>query len=141
MFHDYESTHLSLRAHPIAFIRPYLDSLQASTARQLKSHSLNGQTRKVALGGVMLFRQRPNTSKGVVFITLEDETGMANLIIQPHIFEQYQRIILSSSCLYARGRLERVGEVVYILAHELESLDALVLEQREANFPGRSYSY
>jgi error-prone DNA polymerase len=81
---------------------------------------------QAGIAGIALFRQRPHTSKGVVFVTLEDETGIANLIIRPDIFDRYQRQIIASSCLLARGKLEYVGTALYVNTDQIESLDALI---------------
>jgi error-prone DNA polymerase len=83
----------------------------------------------VGIAGLAIVRQRPGTAKGVVFITLEDETGTVNLIIRPAIFDRYSSITMRSSVLYTEGKLERVGEIVYIDVSKLESLD-MRLQQR-----------
>lgn len=144
MFQDYTATGLSLRAHPIGFIRQSLNARGASTAAALKNSVLRNK-QHVSLAGIAIVRQRPGTAKGVVFITLEDETGIANLIIKPAVFERHHRIVMSSSCLLARGVLERVGEVVYVNTDYLESLDQAVLASNRASggmqLPSRSYSY
>lgn len=146
MFKDYERTGLSLRAHPLQFVRPQLARRGASTALALKSRPLSTLAqskteRTVRVAGIAIVRQRPGTARGVVFITLEDETGISNLIIRPEIFEKYHRIIISSSSLLAEGILERVGEVVYVATSYLESLDSLVLIDRDPGLPNLSYSY
>jgi error-prone DNA polymerase len=141
MFQDYEATGLSLRGHPIGFIRPYLEKCGATTACKLKTFETDGKTTQVSVAGIAIVRQRPGTARGVVFITLEDETGVANLIIRPQVFEQYHKVIVSSACILARGVLERASDVVYISAHHIENLDPQVLEQRDVALPSKSYSY
>ncbi len=141
MFQDYESTGLSLRGHPIGFIRPYLDSRQATPAAQLKTLKPNQSGLRVFVAGIAIVRQRPSTARGVVFITLEDETGTANLIIRPKVFEQYYKIIVSSACMLAYGILERNDNVIYINTFSVEGLDARVMEQRQVSLPNKSYSY
>jgi error-prone DNA polymerase len=145
MFKDYERTGLSLRAHPLQFVRPQLARRGASTALALRNRPLNARTqskaeRMVRVAGIAIVRQRPGTARGVVFITLEDETGISNLIIRPDVFEKYHRIIISSSSLLAEGILERVGEVVYVATSYLESLDSLVLPDKDPGLPNLSYS-
>ncbi|MCB0328890.1 MAG: error-prone DNA polymerase [Bdellovibrionales bacterium] len=137
-FRDYEATHLSLRAHPIQFIRRELDARRITSAKALQQIS-NGIS--VGTAGIMLFRQRPGTANGVVFITLEDETGMTNLIIPPQFFTQHRRTILASSALAAYGKLEKIGPVIYVVAEKIESLDRQILSLRESPFIMRSYSY
>jgi error-prone DNA polymerase len=129
MFEDYATTGLSLRAHPLQFLRSYLTARGARGAEQLSlKHGLRvGMS--VGIAGLAIVRQRPGTAKGVVFITLEDETGTVNLIIRPAIFDRYSSITMRSSVLYTEGKLERVGEIVYIDVSKLESLD-MRLQQR-----------
>lgn len=137
MFQDYEMTGLSLRAHPIQFIRSILDTKQVASARSLQERPATRLKEFVSTAGVVLVRQRPHTAHGVVFLTLEDETGTTNLIIRPNVFERFQKIIINHSCLLARGRLERVGRLVYISAEALESLDEIVAYEGKV----KSYSY
>ncbi|MBX7144572.1 MAG: error-prone DNA polymerase [Oligoflexia bacterium] len=137
MFQDYEMTGLSLRAHPIQFIRSMLLERGATSARELQDFPPSRLKERVAAAGVVLVRQRPHTAHGVVFLTLEDETAMLNLIIKPQIFERFQKIIINHSCLLVRGRLERVGRLVYINAEQLESLDHEIAYRSSA----KQYSY
>jgi error-prone DNA polymerase len=114
MFKDYAATGLSLRSHPFAHLRESLKKRGCLSAEQLLSkHGLKAGSR-VSAGGLVITRQRPGTAKGVVFITLEDETGWFNLIIRPRIFEASSKLIMLSSSLIATGKLERIGEVCYI---------------------------
>jgi len=136
MFADYAATGLSLKGHPIGFIRHELDRRRVSTARALKAFTRLPRDRTVAVAGVAIIRQRPGTAKGVVFITLEDETGITNLIIRPEVFEKYRRIVLASSSLLATGSLERIGEVIYINTIALEAID-----DRIAGAPQETNSY
>jgi DNA polymerase III alpha subunit len=146
MFNDFAATGLSLKAHPLSFIRTKLDERMVCTAavlrdtskRKLKNIPVNSL---VSVAGVAIIRQRPGTAKGMVFITLEDETGITNLVIRPDVFEKFHKIIVSSACLLAHGVLDRVGEVVYINAHALESLDADVLGRQKSDLPNSSFSY
>ena len=141
MFQDYETTGFSLDAHPIAFVRPALNRRGVSTALALKNSRRYHKNKMVSAAGIGICRQRPGTAKGVVFITLEDETGIVNLIVRPAVFEQYQKIILTNSCLAARGILERTGDIVYINASQIEGLDAEVLKIKHEKMPVKSYSY
>lgn len=150
IFSDYASTALSLKGHPIALIREQLQERGVATAGVLaeRKHRIKSKNEKlhVSVAGLSVFRQRPGTAHGVVFITLEDETGMANLIVRPEVFERYQRVILSSTCLLACGYLQRIADddktdLVYILATHLVRLDELVLKQHASSIKVRSYSY
>src|SRR5690606_10249932 len=92
--------------------------------------------RRIAVAGVVLLRQRPGTASGVVFMTLEDETGIVNLIIRPKIFDRFRKAARVSIAVIARGKVERDGEVVHVLADHLESADNLTpeLTWRARNF-------
>jgi error-prone DNA polymerase len=136
MFADYAATGLSLKGHPIGFIRHELDRRRVSSAQALRALTRLPRDRTVAVAGVAIIRQRPGTAKGVVFITLEDETGITNLIIRPEVFEKYRRIVLASSSLLATGSLERIGEVIYINTTALEAID-----DRIAGTPQETNSY
>jgi len=143
MFEDYSTTGFSLKNHPIGFLREGLTRLGTKTASILRAeHSVLGNKR-VLVAGLAIVRQRPGTAKGVVFITLEDETGIVNLIIKPHIFEKYHQVILSSSCILAEGIYQKTAsaDVVYVAAYKIKSLDDQVRELRKGALPSRSYSY
>ena len=116
---DYRTAGLSLRAHPLQFLRPGLDRLSVAPASQLKALP-DGQPVRVA--GIVLVRQRPGTAKGITFVTLEDETGIANLIVRPAVWQRFRQAALNATVLLAHGRLQRQGEVIHVLATQLEDL-------------------
>src|SRR6202008_2094327 len=105
---DYVATGLSLKAHPVTFFRDRLTALGALPNTQLRSDTVP-QDSLVTVSGLVLVRQRPGTSKGVVFRTLEDETDIANIIVWPKVFEQNRRTVMTARFLAVRGRLQRVG--------------------------------
>jgi len=125
MFQDYAAMGFSLRAHPLGLLRDYLQKLKVETALTLKRNHHSPSW--VAVAGMVLFRQRPDTAKGMMFITLEDETGILNLIVRPKIFNKFKSTILNSTCLLAHGTLERLKDVIYITANHIQSLDREVL--------------
>ncbi len=131
---DYRTTSLSLKAHPCAFSRPLLDrqgAVSAASLRNLKDGA------RVAVGGLVLIRQRPGTAKGVVFITLEDETGVANAVVWQKVFTPNRRVVMTASFLLIRGRLQRAGEVIHLVAERFTDLSASLAEmRREAPTPG-----
>ena len=140
MFADYTATGFSLKAHPLQFIRPQLEARNVSSAESLRRAVLRRQ--HVSAAGIATIRQRPGTAKGVVFLTLEDESGNVNLIIRPDVFERYRDIVITTSCILAHGVLDRVGEVIYINVTALESLDREVFPHKQhSDIPSRSYSY
>jgi error-prone DNA polymerase len=110
---DYASTSLSLKAHPISLLRPKLEPLGIVRSKDLYELA-NGMPVKVA--GIVLVRQRPETAKGVCFMTLEDETGFANLVVFPNVFEQNRKAILQSRLIMVEGKLQREGDVVHVIA-------------------------
>ena len=120
---DYSAAGLSLRAHPMSFLRDSLDQRGVIQAGELRSERLCPQNRRVAVAGLVLCRQRPSTASGVVFITLEDESGIANLVVWSDTFERYRRVARLSTLLLVRGLVERQGEVVHVHAKQVESLD------------------
>jgi len=113
---DYARTGLSLKRHPLALLRPALQADRPTPAEQL-AHLRSG--RRLTVAGLVLVRQRPGTAKGVVFITLEDDTGIANLIITRPVQERFRRTVLTARLLVARGRLENRDSVVHLLVDHL----------------------
>jgi error-prone DNA polymerase len=113
---DYSTAGLSLKKHPVALVRTILDQHKIITAAQL-NQTPHGKWVKVA--GLVLIRQRPGTASGIIFETLEDETGVVNLIIRPDIFEKYRAAGRHAGLLQCDGYVERQGQVVHIMAKRL----------------------
>lgn len=109
---DYASLSLSLKAHPVSFIREKLSLLNVS-AIQMLTQKKNGDFIKVA--GLVLVRQRPETAKGVWFITIEDETGTANLIAFSNIVQQFKKELVQSRLLMVEGKLQIEGDVIHVI--------------------------
>jgi error-prone DNA polymerase len=120
---DYVTTGLSLKEHPVRFFRERLASLGAIPNAQLRDEALK-QDAIVTVAGLVLVRQRPGTSKGVVFMTLEDETDIANIIVWPKAFEKHRRTVMTSRFLAVRGRLQRAGLVIHVVAESFTDLSA-----------------
>lgn len=110
--HDYASLSLSLKAHPVSFVREKLDQLHILSTAALSS-AKNGDAVKVA--GLVLVRQRPGTAKGICFMTIEDETGCANLVIFQNLFDEYRKPILQSRLIMVEGTLQVEGEVIHVI--------------------------
>jgi error-prone DNA polymerase len=125
--HDYRAVGLSLKAHPVSFIRERLDTIGVTKNSALADERLCPRGRRVAVAGVVLVRQRPGTASGIVFMTLEDETGIANLIVRPRVFERFRRAARHSRTIVCRGTIERKGQVVHVLAASIHSVDELAL--------------
>jgi len=117
--YNYDHLGLSLRAHPVAFLRADLRRRGLVTCAEAMA-ARDGQWCETA--GLILVRQRPGSAKGVLFITLEDETGIANLVIWPKLFETNRRVILSATMLAARGVIQRESEVVHLIVHKVTDL-------------------
>ena len=124
---DYRTTSLSLKAHPCCFFRTLLTSLGAVQAERLKTMRDGA---RVAVGGLVLIRQRPGTAKGVVFVTLEDETGSANAVVWRDVFIAHRKTVMTSSFLVVHGRLQKVGEVIHVVAERFTDLTARLAEMR-----------
>jgi error-prone DNA polymerase len=131
---DYRTAGLSLKAHPCAFFRTLLTDLGAVTATRLKDLR-NGA--RVAVGGLVLTRQQPGTAKGVVFATLEDETGAANAVVWPDVFQANRRTVMASRFLVVHGRLQRAGDVIHVVAERFTDLTGRLADLKEAGELGR----
>lgn len=119
---DYRSVGLSIDLHPLGLLRPQLDALDVRT---LAAVALLRAGQHVRLAGLVQSRQRPGTAKGVVFITLEDETGTANLIIWPAIWAKYRRVARGATTIGVTGRVQRQGDAISVLVHEVWAVPGL----------------
>jgi len=120
---DYASLGLTLGRHPLALLRKHLKKLNLVTAGELKCIP-HGSTARVA--GLVTCRQRPDTASGVVFVTLEDETGCINVVVWRHLVERQRRSLIGSRLLAVAGSVERDGEVVYLVARRLHDYTTLL---------------
>ncbi len=120
---DYVATGLSLKAHPVSFCRDALAARGAVPARKFADRRTWPHGSKAAVAGIVLVRQRPGTASGIVFMTLEDETGTANLIVRPQVYQRYRRAARHGVIVLARGTVERQGDVVHILVESIENAD------------------
>jgi error-prone DNA polymerase len=126
---DYVATGLSLKEHPITFFREDLKRLGAMSNAEHRSEDVPND-RRVTVAGLVLIRQMPG-AKGVVFVTLEDETDIANIIVWPKVFARNRRVIMTSRFLAVRGRLQRAGLVVHVLAESFIDLSAELSRLRD----------
>ena len=122
---DYASQGFSLRRHPLSFAREALDQRRMLRARDVLG-SRHG--RRVRCAGLVTVRQRPHTANGVTFITLEDETGILNIIVWAALASSQRRILIESSVLGVEGELQSTEGVQHVVAHRLLNLDALLPE-------------
>lgn len=131
---DYGHTGLSLRRHPVAFLREDL------TRRRIIpcAEAMAARNRlRCEVAGIVLVRQRPGSAKGVMFITLEDETGIANLVVWPKVFEANRRTILGAGMISVAGQVQREGDVVHLVVQRITDLsaDLASIGQRGGPFP------
>jgi len=118
---DYQTQRLSLKAHPLAFLRAGLAERGFVRASDLRARKVRSA---VQVAGVVLIRQRPGSAKGVCFITLEDETGVVNLVIWPDLMEKQRKVIMGSRLIEVRGRVEYDDEVIHVIAAHLTDASA-----------------
>ncbi|MEO6151975.1 MAG: error-prone DNA polymerase [Croceibacterium sp.] len=118
---DYQTHRLSLKAHPLSFLRQRLAERGFVPASELRSRKFRST---VQIAGVVLIRQRPGSAKGVCFITLEDESGIVNLVIWPDMMEKYRRVIMGARLMEVRGRVEYDEEVIHVIATHLADATA-----------------
>jgi error-prone DNA polymerase len=131
---DYGHVGLTLRDHPVAFLREDLKRRRVITCREAMQ-ARDGLW--VESAGLVLVRQMPGSAKGVMFITIEDESGIANLVIWPTVFEKQRRIILAAGMMGVYGCIQREGDVVHLVAHRLTDLspELASVGDRDAAFP------
>jgi len=127
---DYRALTLSLKAHPVSFLRRDLTGDRFKSCADL-DRGRHGA--RIGCAGLVLIRQRPGSAKGVVFMTVEDESGIANLIVWPKVFEHFRPVVLGARLVGARGRLQRANGVTHLVVEELIDLTGLM--QKVARLP------
>ena len=126
---DYHATGLSLRAHPVSFLRNALERQEIIPIADL-AQARDGAFVRVA--GLVLMRQRPSTAKGVMFMTIEDETGTANLVLWKDHMATQRAIVVGSGFIAAHGRLQREGDVTHLVVRFVEDLQPMLSRLGEA---------
>ncbi|MCS4243143.1 error-prone DNA polymerase [Rhizobium sp. BIGb0125] len=131
---DYSHTGLTLRAHPLSFLRNDLKAKRIVTCAEAMAER-DGKWLWTA--GLVLVRQRPGSAKGVMFLTLEDETGIVNAVVWPSLFERQRRVLMTASMMGIHGKIQKEGEVVHLVAQKLFdfSSDLANLGERNGEFP------
>ncbi|UTW58831.1 error-prone DNA polymerase [Kordiimonas sp. SCSIO 12603] len=122
---DYQSMRLSLKAHPLSFLRPALEHegiLRCADITKLRDGT------KATVAGLVLVRQRPGSAKGVIFLTVEDETGVANVVVWKKVFENQRATVMSSRLLIIKGKLQHESDVTHLVAEELKDASAELLK-------------
>lgn len=130
---DYASAGLTLRRHPVSFLREHLTQLRAVTAEQLSELAPD---QRVKVAGLVLMRQRPSTANGVTFVTLEDETGVANLVVFPSVWQHFRQTARFATVMMATGRLQREGDVIHVVCERLDDVSTLLeqIDPKSRNF-------
>ena len=118
---DYQTLRLSLKAHPVSFLR---DDLRAQRILACADIRGLGNGRPVKVAGVVLVRQRPGSAKGVVFMTIEDETGVANAVVWPKVLERYRKVIMTARLIEIRGTIQRHEDIIHVVVTHLEDRNA-----------------
>ncbi len=132
---DYQTLRLSLKAHPVSFFREDFRARRLLTAIEVATAK---DGRRIQTAGLVLVRQRPGTAKGVVFMTIEDETGIVNVIVWPKVMERFRKVVMTSRLLKVRGKVQRTEDILHLVAEELEDLSPLLLslsDERDQRTP------
>jgi error-prone DNA polymerase len=127
---DFAALSLSLKAHPVSFVREKLEQLHIIRTADLAKGK---NAEKVKVAGLVLVRQRPGTAKGVCFMTIEDETGTANLVVFPDLFDKYQKEILQSRLIMVEGKLQVEGEVIHVIVSRCHNISKFLRHLTETN--------
>ena len=120
---DYRAVGFSLKRHPLALLRPELDKRRILNFAHLKATPAKAL---VKVAGLVLVRQQPGTASGVIFMTLEDETGIANLVVWRRVFERFRRVVMGAKLVQCEGPVQREGEVIHVVAERLTDLSPLL---------------
>src|SRR5260221_14681394 len=118
---DYRAVGFSLKRHPLALLRPELDRRRILPNARLAATSAKTL---VKVAGLVLVRQQPGTASGVIFMTLEDETGIANIVVWPRMFERRRRVVLTARLIGVIGKVQSESGVIHVVADELIDLSA-----------------
>jgi len=131
---DYQTIRLSLKAHPMRFLREHYAGQKFVTADRLKSIR---DGKRLSIAGLVLIRQRPGSAKGVVFITLEDESGIANLVVWPDVFEKQRKIVMGARLMAVHGIIQKDEDdgVIHVVARRLEDHTHLLRQLSDEAMP------
>ncbi len=127
---DYRFIRMSLKAHPVSFVRSILDTQRVTPHGQL---DITPSGRRIAVAGLVLVRQRPGSAKGVIFMTLEDESGVANIIVWPKVFETYRPVVLGARFVVVHGRLQKQDGVTHVVADRIDDRTDLLAQLADDN--------
>jgi error-prone DNA polymerase len=114
---DYQTLRLSLKAHPMSFLRARCSARRVLACHELRSAKDGAY---VSVAGVVLVRQRPGSAKGVVFMTIEDETGVANAVVWPKTLERFRKVVMGARLIVIHGRIQRHEDIIHVVSARLE---------------------
>ena len=137
---DFDATGVTLKRHPVACLRPSLQKLRAIPCGFLRHEQRTPSGKQVRVAGLVLLRQRPSTAKGIVFMTIEDESGAANLIFRPKVYERVRAAVRHATLVLVDGRVERRDGVVHVLVRDASDLSAQLVSGTTA-LPVQSRDY
>jgi len=133
---DYQTLKLSLKAHPMSFLRERAAAEGITDNAALKEMR---DARFVTIAGIVLVRQRPGSAKGVVFATLEDEFAVANIVVWPKVLERFRAVVMGARLMLVKGRIQRVGDIIHVVASRIEDrtgwLSLLMAEPKDFTNP------
>lgn len=127
VIHDYARTGLSLKGHPLTFYRHALSAQGVVCCQELETLST---AKAIQLAGIVIMRQRPGTAKGITFVTLEDETGQANLILHPKTWKQFYDVCRCSPSWLVEGKLQREGKVIHVIVRSVQDFSDVLHGQK-----------
>jgi error-prone DNA polymerase len=133
VYADYETLGLSLRAHPLSFVRTQLDYLRVTSSKLLR---VSKDSSYVRVAGIVIVRQRPGTAKGITFVTLEDEFGSMNLVVKPEIWQRHYKVARRSNAWLVHGLIENRENIIHVVVGRIEDLS-----QHVANLTIRSRDF
>jgi len=120
---DYARTGLSLKGHPLTFYRKYLDELAVKCCSELADYP---NQKIIQIAGIVIMRQRPGTAKGITFVTLEDETGQANLILHPKTWKLFYEVCRCSPSWLVEGKVQREGKIVHVIVQQVSDFSHIL---------------
>jgi error-prone DNA polymerase len=131
---DYQTIRLSLKAHPMHFLREHYGGRKFITADRLATIR---DGKRLSIAGLVLIRQRPGSARGVVFISIEDETGIANLVIWPDVFEKQRKIVMGARLMAVHGIVQRDPDsaVIHVVARRVEDHSAMLSRLSDDSLP------
>lgn len=128
---DYTGTGLTIGRHPMHFLRAEMNGLGVTPARDLPKVPNGGLVR---VAGAVIVRQRPGTAKGIMFLSMEDETGIANVVVMPDMFDDRRIVLVTEPYLLIEGKVQNVDNVIHVLARRVERIEPLTPAMSSHNF-------